>query len=305
MNILRILLILCCSFVCALVNAQAPHSLRVDCNEDDHVWIAAHRGDFSFAPENSIPAMEDAIHFGAEIIETDVRLTKDAQLVIIHDATVDRTTNGSGRVCDLTLAELKQLRLKNNYGNSTHYSIPTLQEFIRAANGRVYLYLDKVGSDLPGHERGFLVRKVLQVLRQENALHSAIFVLDWTYPTAKAVFGDDLERVIFCPVIHDQTVNPQAFVDEYMRYLSPVAFQFRFQTTDSVAFQLLPHVLASGAKAFVAATWEHHTANHGDRTSIFSHPDAGWGWLLQHGFRMIETNHTRDLSRYLQSSPLR
>lgn len=294
---------LSCAFYCAMANAQPLRSLRGDSNNGGHVWIAAHRGDFTFAPENSIAAMEDAIHFGAEIIETDVRLTKDGELIIMHDATVDRTTNGSGRVCDRTLEELKQLRLKTNYGNTTPYPIPTLQEFIRAANGRVYLYLDKVGINLPGHERGYLVRRVLNLLRQENALESAIFVLDWPYPMAREIFGAALERVIFCPVIDDKMPNPEAHVNEYLRHLSPVAFQFRFHTTDSAAFQLLPRVLDSGAKAFVAATWEHHTANHGDRTSLLSHPDAGWGWLLKHGFSIIETNCTRDLSRYLQIRP--
>lgn len=291
---------LSCAFVCTLAQAQQLRSLRSDSDEDGHVWIAAHRGDYTFAPENSTAAMEDAIHFGAEIIETDVRLTKDGEVIIMHDATVDRTTNGSGRVCDMTLEELKRLRLKTNYGNITHHSVPSLREYIRAAKGRVYLYLDKAGIELPGHERGYLVRQVLKILRQENALEMGVFVLDWPYPVARKVFGDDLERVIYCPVIDDRIENAESYVNEYLQHLSPVAFQFRFQTTNSSAFRWLPRVLASGAKAFVAATWENHTANHGDRTSVFAHPDAGWGWLLNHGFSIIETNCTRDLAQYLQ-----
>ena len=76
------------------------------------VWVAAHRADLVYSPENSIQALENAIFFGADIIETDVRLTKDGHIVIMHDYSVDRTTNGTGYVADLTLEEIKKLRLK-------------------------------------------------------------------------------------------------------------------------------------------------------------------------------------------------
>lgn len=287
---------------CVFLQSQSLKVLTKDPVED-HVWVVAHRGDFSFAPENSLPALENAIFFGADIVETDVRLTKDGRIVIMHDETVDRTTTGSGRVSELTLADLKRLRLKKSDGGRTSYTIPTLEELIHASDGRVYLYFDKVGIDLNGHQEGYLVRKVLNILRKEGALEKSVFVLNWSYSKAKAIFGEDLTRVIFIPVIEDTIPDLKCYVDDYIKNLSPVAFQFRFQTTDSKAFQLLPYVLAAGSKAFIAATWDHHTANHSDRTSIFSHPDNGWGWLLQHGFRIIETNCTRELVNYLKSYP--
>ena len=57
----------------------------------------------------------------------------------------------------------------------------------------------------------------------------------------------------------------------------------------------------SGSRAFVAATWDAHTANHSDRVSIFSRPSEGWGWLIEQGFRILETNYARDLIQYLDS----
>lgn len=279
--------------------AQQLAPLACDAGEGK-IMIAAHRGVFTFSPENSIPALEDAVHLGADIVETDVRLTKDGKVIMFHDATVNRTTNGTGRVCDMTLAELKQLRLKTNEGNTTAHRIPTLEEYLQAADGRVYLYLDKVGIDLPGHEQGHLVREVLGILRENNALDKSVFVLSWPYSTAARIFGDDLKRVVYVPVVEDSIPDLEAYVDEYIQKLSPAAFQFRFRTVDSPAFRLLPHVLASGAQAFVPA-WDNTSANHGDRTSIFVHPDEGWGWLIQQGFSIIETNCTRELSGYLKS----
>ena len=71
--------------------------------------IIAHRGDSAHVPENTLAAFAAALEEGADLVEFDVQLTKDGQVVVIHDATVDRTTTGRGRVRDLTLAEIRVL----------------------------------------------------------------------------------------------------------------------------------------------------------------------------------------------------
>ena len=147
----------------------------------DYVWVASHRADYVFAPENSIQALENAIYFGADLIETDVRLTKDGHVVMMHDYTVDRMTNGTGRVSELTLKEIKALRLRNNWGGSTDYQVPTLEEFIQVAKGKVCLYLDKAGYDLPEHEKGHLVKELLKILEKHDVLEETVFVLNWPY----------------------------------------------------------------------------------------------------------------------------
>lgn len=284
------------------INAQSKNvELLRSKNATEHIWVVAHRADLIFAPENSIQALNNAIYFGADFIETDVRLTKDGHVVIMHDYTVDRTTNGSGYVSDLTLEEIKKLKLKTNWGGSTNYQVPTLEEYIQTAKGKVGLYLDKAGYDLQGHDEGHLVKELLKILHKYDVLEEAVFVLDWSYEKAKRIFGDDLERVIYCPVIDDKIPNLEAYVNEYIEKLSPIAFQFRFKTLDTKTFNLLPTVLNSGSKAFVAATWDEHTANHSDRVSIFSQPSEGWGWLIAQGFRILETNYSRDLIQYLKS----
>ena len=80
-----------------------------------------------------------------------------------------------------------------------------------------------------------------------------------------------------------------------------MAFQFRMESLDSETYKQLPKVLESGSKAFVAATWDEHTANHSDLVSIFQRPSAGWGWLLEQGFSILETNYPKDLMQYLHS----
>ena len=298
-------LLLSCLFLGSSLFAGAQNSNRMEelrsKGATDYVWVAAHRADYVFAPENSIQALKNAIYFGADLIETDVRLTKDGHVVMMHDYTVDRMTNGTGRVSDLTLDEIKKLQLKTNWGGSTNFQVPTLEEFIQIAKGKVCLYLDKAGYDLPEHEEGHLVKELLKILEKHDVLEETIFVLNWPYEKAKRIFGDALEKVIYCPVIEDKISNLEAYVDEYINKLSPVAFQFRFKSLDTTTYQLLPKVLKSGSKAFVAATWDEHTAYHSDQISIFTRPSEGWGWLIEQGFRILETNYARDLIQYLDS----
>ena len=73
----------------------------------DNIWVAAHRGWCSKYPENTMEAIKAAVEVGVDQIETDIRVTKDGELVLFHDPTVDRTTNGTGKVIDYTLEELR------------------------------------------------------------------------------------------------------------------------------------------------------------------------------------------------------
>ncbi len=105
------------------------------------VLVAAHRGAHLEAPENSMPAFRTAIELGIDIIELDVRCTKDGKLVLMHDRTVDRTTNGRGPVDSFTFEEIRKLKLKFN-GKITEEQIPTLEEALLLAKGKILVDLD-------------------------------------------------------------------------------------------------------------------------------------------------------------------
>lgn len=94
-------------------------------------FIAAHRGDRSVAPENTLPAFEAAILSGSDVLEADVQLTADGHPVVIHDDTVDRTTDGTGAVADLALADLRALDAGSWYADEfAGTRIPTFDEFL-------------------------------------------------------------------------------------------------------------------------------------------------------------------------------
>lgn len=90
------------------------------------VW--AHRGASGYAPENTLPAFQKAIEMGANGIELDVQMTKDGELVVCHDETINRTSNGSGWIKDKTLAELKVLDFSCGQKDFAGVTIPTMRE---------------------------------------------------------------------------------------------------------------------------------------------------------------------------------
>lgn len=105
--------------------------------------VMAHRGASALLPENSLSAFERAIADGADILETDLHFSKDDELVVIHDATLDRTVEGSGEVRDYTLAELKQFRLKQPPERAgVAESILSLRELLEFLNGTMPVALE-------------------------------------------------------------------------------------------------------------------------------------------------------------------
>jgi len=110
--------------------------------------ISGHRGGtVKGFPENCIATFENTLKYTPAFFEIDPRLTKDSVVVLMHDATLERTTNGTGKVSDYTYAELQQFRLKDPEGNVTAYKIPTLKEVIDWSAGKTVVNLDR--KDVP------------------------------------------------------------------------------------------------------------------------------------------------------------
>lgn len=120
--------------------------------------VSGHRGTIEAGlPENSIAAFEAVLQKTPAIFEIDPRYTKDSVAILMHDAALDRTTNGTGKVSDFTWAELRKLKLKDRAGNITRYGINTLDEVIQWAKGKTILNLDK--KDLPLAATAALLKK--------------------------------------------------------------------------------------------------------------------------------------------------
>lgn len=107
------------------------------------VFSIAHRGGAGLRPENTLAAFQNAINLGADFIELDLHRSKDGHLVVIHDPEVDYTTDGKGKVCELTLAELKQLDAGVKFSPAyREEKIPTLKEVLQFAKDKISLAIE-------------------------------------------------------------------------------------------------------------------------------------------------------------------
>lgn len=152
--------------------------------KSDKFWICAHRANTykgltdgaNMAPENSIKAIETAIEKGAEMIEIDIRVTSDNEFVIMHDKSVNRTTDGSGNVSNMPLSQVKTLSLKDNAGKVTEHKVPTLKEALEAGRGKIYYNIDLGGMISEGWTRDH-TKKLIATIEENHMIDRTIFYI--------------------------------------------------------------------------------------------------------------------------------
>jgi glycerophosphoryl diester phosphodiesterase len=137
-------------------------------------FFAAHRGGALLWPENSLLAFRSATAMGADYLELDVHLTRDDEVVVIHDPTLDRTTTGAGPVRDRTLAELAPLRLRDRTGALTDEQIPTLDQVVALAVAGKRQVLLEIKVDAQRRHYPGIEEKVFAVLDRHRFVPFAI-----------------------------------------------------------------------------------------------------------------------------------
>lgn len=136
-------------------------------SESSMVLVAAHRAAHDSFPENSIPAIQRAIDLGVDIIEIDVKVTRDGVPVLMHDGTVDRTTTGFGRLENMRFEEVKNLYLlQEDTGQPTKYRVPSLEEVFKITSGKVLIDLDLKTDNLD---------PIIEVIKKTGAQDHAFF----------------------------------------------------------------------------------------------------------------------------------
>jgi glycerophosphoryl diester phosphodiesterase len=186
--------------------------------------VAAHRAPHNMYPENSIPAIEYGIELGVDILELDVKTTKDNVPVLMHDGTINRTTNGTGKVEDYTLSELKTFRLKNNDGSLSKETIPTFEEALNIVYGKAMVDIDiKTGN----------VKPIVDAVKKTNTVDH-VFYFDNDYDALKEIrdmdkrsmlmpraysieMADSALKVFSPPVVHIDPSFYNAEVTELIR----------------------------------------------------------------------------------------
>lgn len=258
-----------------------------------HIITVAHRACWEVAPENSIAAIDACVRLGVDAVENDVRQTRDGVAVIMHDETVDRTTNGHGRVADLTWAELSRLRLRAGGGGPkarlTTQRIPTLDEYIAAAKDRVMIVYDvKDGSQ----------RATFPHIEKAGAVDQAIFFYECVDQTLAKAIAPFRDRVITIPIMFgkDGPLDPSA-----ARCPSNPPGWAHVKWTDSAWLRdVAAHQSSAPVRLWTATMFPADNAGLDDARAL-KDPESVWGVQIKAGARMIMTNQPTALMRYLRS----
>lgn len=259
----------------------------------NYVLAVSHRGNWRYAPENSLIAIQNCIDLGVDIVEIDVRLTIDGHLVLMHDKTINRTTNGKGKVSELTLEQIKSYRLRNACG--IHYSrqqVPTLEEVMNLTKNKIMVNLDKV--------EGKTVREAYEVLKKTETINQAIFKGRATAQTMRKKYGTLMDSIIYMPILIDNTKNPEKFVKDYNKELAPMAYEVTFSSENSKNFKEIKKLNKLGISVLNIALWDDLVAGHTDEKMLIDGSDASWGWLINHGANAIMTDRPKELLIYLR-----
>lgn len=256
------------------------------------VLVVAHRADWRFAPENSLAAIENSIRLGADVVELDVQKTKDGQLILMHDKTLDRTTTGKGKVAEWTLDSIRTLRLKNGAALRTKHRVPTLEEALLTAKGRVMVNLDKAYP---------IFDEIFPILEKTGTVGQIIMKGSKPVAEVKKDLGKYLNRILYMPIIHLDRPGAMRQIDDFMKELHPVAFELLFESDTCQLPKQVRAKLEGKSKIWYNTLWDTMAGGHDDDKSL-ENPDEGYGYLIDKlGATIIQTDRTAYLLEYLQA----
>ncbi len=263
-----------------------------------YVVVACHRGDWRNYPENSIPAIESIIRMGADIMELDLKLTKDSVLVLSHDWTIDRCTTGKGRVSDYTLDELKQFRLRRAHGVATDsLHICTLREALECCKDRICVNVDQ------GYEYYDMVLAITEELGVTDQIlikgkHSVASV-------AEKMAAHE-HNMMYMPIIDIQKEQGQKLFQEYMDTKTvPLAYEVCWKKLTPEVSDCFKKVVESGSKLWVNTIWGSLCGYLDDDKALdCGDPAEVYDQVIALGASMIQTDRPEQLLDYLRKKGL-
>lgn len=288
------LLILLLSFNTVYIFAQnhvAETRQKLYDKKGKEVLVVSHRGDWRYAPENSIQAIENAIKLGVDVVELDIQKTRDGQLILMHDKTLDRTTTGKGKVSEWTLDSIRTLKLKNGIAIKTIHKVPTLEEALLTAKGRIMINLDKAYD---------VFDEVYALLEKTGTTDHIIMKGTAPVQKVKEQFGKYLDKVIYMPIVNLDKPNAQQMIDDFLKEMQPVAFELLFVKDSNPLPKQLSKTLQGKSLIWYNTLWDTMAGGHDDDMSL-KDPDKGYGYLVKElNARILQTDRPQYLIDYLK-----
>lgn len=267
-------------------------SLILDGGKSNYMMIFAHRGDWRNAPaENSLLAYQRCIDEGIDGIEIDLQMTRDGVLVVMHDETLDRTTTGKGKVCDYTLEELKNLYLLSPIGVVTRQRIPTFEEVLELAKGRILILVDKwlKIKDL-----------VIETAKRHNCLSQIVLRSSLSSFKFQEKVGSLPNEIIYIPVLVCKGKGDLEKLNDIINnYTIPIA-SFSFIRDDFEILKQIPLLKKKGYRIWLNSLWGKFNGGHDDELGFIDVSNS-YEWLINSGANIIFSDNPLRLRDYLKN----
>jgi len=259
----------------AIVHGQTPAPLPAP----RHAFtVVCHRGDHTHAPENTLAAFGNAIKTGADYVEIDLRTTADSQLVIMHDASVNRMTNDTGLIKNMTWEKLRTLKVKDKaHPDWGEYDIPLFSQVLDLCKGKIYVYLDFKNADPAAAYREIvkhgMEKEVIVYINAEQQFHQ------WRL-TAPA-----MPLMVSLPGSIKSADSLGAFINRY----HPDILDGNY---DEYTEEMIKAAVAAGCVVLP------DIRRPGENAAL-------WDKAIQKGLKGLQTDHPGDLVSYLKEKQLR
>lgn len=263
----------------------------------EYVVVISHRGDWRNYPENSIPAIESVIRMGVDMMELDVKMTKDSVLILMHDKTIDRMTTGKGLVSDITYDSLMTFNMKRAHNVATDtIKVPTLREALLCCKDRILVNVD--------HAYPYY-KEIVELADELGVTGQVLMKGKSNLDKVNEDMSKHETNLLYMPIIDINKPKGKALFAEYQdRGVVPMAYEVCWQYPGEEIDSCVAKILETGSKAWVNTLWPSLCGGYGnDDDAAFDAADPAdvYGQYLDMGFSMIQTDRPELLINYLRS----
>ena len=263
----------------------------------DYVVVISHRGDWRNYPENSIPAIESVIRMGVDMMELDVKMTKDSVLVLMHDQTINRMTNGKGLIKDMTYDSLMTFKLKRAHNVTTDsLRIPTLREALLCCKDRILVNVD--------HAYPYY-KEIVELTEELGVTGQVLMKGKSNIDKVNEDMAKHENNLLYMPIIDINRPKGQALFAEYLeRGVVPMAFEVCWQVPGEEIENCAAEIKKMGSKLWVNTFWPSvcgGLGNDDDAALAAEDPADVYAQYLEMGASMIQTDRPEMLIKYLSS----
>jgi glycerophosphoryl diester phosphodiesterase len=257
--------------------------------------IVAHRGVCGAnIPCNSLAAYKIAVDQGADVVEIDVAITKDKKYYVFHPGTEHIFLGIDRRISDMSADEVEELRLLNQDKTPTSYKVPALSQVLALLKGKAYVNVDKFWTDIEG---------ISAEIRKAGVEDQVIVKTGTDEKTLDEVkkYASDF---MFIPIIRRDEGLTERLIKDGVNVIGAEVL-FESEDAEVISDAYIEDMHKRGLMVWVnSIIYDERavlSAGHTDDAALTVSPDLGWGWIIDKGVDMIQTDWTLSLKNYIDS----